>query len=361
MQLKEISPKIIEHERCIRRLEDSQQKAQVEDAVAQRGVNELKERMDELIETHELSAEVQRGTSSLLEDFKEEKSKELRQELLGLQDVPAVDFRRSMEATMKDEAREVEQEAQLKKLKVLEAQLTETKAHPPLVVPTASLPVCPSRRSVASTVGSTVLLVTALSSAGHQHRTCFARARARGVGLAAGGDRDAMRRQSQELAQRQEIEERLQSMREKMEAIRSKSPDRLPIAEPHAGDLEGTVLWCDSDPTVLQSCGVLRGSGLNVEHFQEPEAALQRYLRSPQEERGAMNGYALFEALQRAAAARRRPKPLLAMISCSADATKAQEAGADLVVLGNRIKAQNLVVTRLRQSMGLQAGYVGES
>lgn len=40
-----------------------------------------------------------------------------------------------------------------------------------------------------------------------------------------------------------------------------------------------------------------------------------------------MNGYALFEALQRAAAARRRPKPLLAMISCSADATKAQEAG----------------------------------
>ncbi|CAK9108621.1 Hypothetical protein SCF082_LOCUS50511 [Durusdinium trenchii] len=154
MQLKEISPKIIEHERCIRRLEDSQQKAQVEDAVAQRGVNELKERMDELIETHvkvnaeqlpqlrqdmandirdhrqrmeeslkELSAEVQRGTSSLLEDFKEEKSKELRQELLGLQD-----FRRSMEATMKDEAREVEQEAQLKKLKVLEAQLTETKA-----------------------------------------------------------------------------------------------------------------------------------------------------------------------------------------------------------------------------------------
>ncbi|CAK9029862.1 Uncharacterized protein SCF082_LOCUS18969, partial [Durusdinium trenchii] len=157
---------------------------------------------------------------------------------------------------------------------------------------------------------------------------------------------------------------------------RSKSPDRLPIAEPHAGDLEGTVLWCDSDPTVLQSCGVLRGSGLNVEHFQEPEAALQRYLRSPQEvlcimssmmegdgrkERGAMNGYALFEALQRAAAARRRPKPLLAMISCSADATKAQEAGADLVVLGNRIKAQNLVVTRLRQSMGLQAGYVGES
>ncbi|CAK9108067.1 Flavin-dependent monooxygenase (TetX monooxygenase) (TetX) (TetX2) [Durusdinium trenchii] len=137
MQLKEISPKIIEHERCIRRLEDSQQKAQVEDAVAQRGVNELKERMDELIETHvkvnaeqlpqlrqdmandirdhrqrmeeslkdssvrwtyaltwtsevwsalkswiqhaacerELSAEVQRGTSSLLEDFKEEKSK----------------------------------------------------------------------------------------------------------------------------------------------------------------------------------------------------------------------------------------------------------------------------------------------
>lgn len=33
---------------------------------------------------------------------------------------------------------------------------------------------------------STALEVTALSSAGHQHRTCFARARARGVGLAAG-------------------------------------------------------------------------------------------------------------------------------------------------------------------------------
>lgn len=41
-----------------------------------------------------------------------------------------------------------------------------------------------------------------------------------------------------------------------------------------------------------------------------------------------MNGYDLLLALQRAAEARRRTRPLLVIISCSADEAKARAAGA---------------------------------
>ena len=42
-----------------------------------------------------------------------------------------------------------------------------------------------------------------------------------------------------------------------------------------------------------------------------------------------MNGYALLEALERAAEARRLAPPLRVMISCTADEARARNAGAD--------------------------------
>ena len=41
---------------------------------------------------------------------------------------------------------------------------------------------------------------------------------------------------------------------------------------PKTQELHGLVLWCDSDPNILSQCDVLRGSGLEVQHFQSPEA-----------------------------------------------------------------------------------------
>ena len=49
------------------------------------------------------------------------------------------------------------------------------------------------------------------------------------------------------------------------------------------------MLWCDSDSTVSSGCGVLQGSGLRVESFDEPKALLQRYLRNPQDVRCVMS------------------------------------------------------------------------
>lgn len=49
------------------------------------------------------------------------------------------------------------------------------------------------------------------------------------------------------------------------------------------------MLWCDSDPSILSGCGVLQGSGLRVESFEEPKELLQRYLRSPSEVRCVMS------------------------------------------------------------------------
>ena len=45
------------------------------------------------------------------------------------------------------------------------------------------------------------------------------------------------------------------------------------------------------------------------------------------QERNAMNGYDLLEAMQRAAAARRLPPPLRVMISCTAEEVAARHAG----------------------------------
>ncbi|CAL1150188.1 unnamed protein product [Cladocopium goreaui] len=279
---------------------------------------------------------------------------ELRAEVLGLKEL-----RHQLEvAALKDEAEEVRgryeaQEVQ-RKVKTLEAELAETKVQ---------LTAWRNSTEEGSRARATATTAPRTSAASGRGATAQRRTRALRMRLRVGS------------AVQQEVEERLVTMREKMEAIRRKEPDRIGVGNAGASDLQGTVLWCDSDPEILRSCDVLRGSGMQVQAFQEPEALLQQYLRKPQEvlcimtsmmqgngrkERNAMNGYDLLEAMQRAAAARRLPPPLRVMISCTAEEVAARHAGADIVVLGNRIKAQNLVVTKLRKSMGLQAGYVGD-
>ncbi|CAJ1336664.1 unnamed protein product, partial [Effrenium voratum] len=82
------------------------------------------------------------------------------------------------------------------------------------------------------------------------------------------------------LATREEIEERLGSLRAKMESIRSGDAGCMQRSYKGA-DLRGRVLWCDSDEKVGAEAQVLLGSGLDLDTFQEPEALLQRYLESP--------------------------------------------------------------------------------
>ncbi|CAE7762464.1 unnamed protein product, partial [Symbiodinium pilosum] len=178
------------------------------------------------------------------------------------------------------------------------------------------------------------------------------------------------------LSVQQEIEERMGALRGKMDAIRKGDKDALQRSYCNGSELHGSVFWCDSDPDVAACADVLRGSGLALSTFTEPEALLQAYDAFPQnvlcimssmmegngrKERGAMNAFGLFSSIRQRVEAREDLKqPLLAVISCSADEKAARAAGAEIVVFGSRSKAQNLVVTRLRKSFGLQAGYVGK-
>lgn len=178
------------------------------------------------------------------------------------------------------------------------------------------------------------------------------------------------------LSVRQEVEDRLSTLRDRMAAIRQGDKAALQRSYRNGSELHGSVLWCDSDPEVASCADVLRGSGLALRTFTEPEALLEAYDAFPQDvlcimssmmegngrkERGAMNAFGLFSAIRsRVKATEGLEQPLLAVISCSADENAARAAGAEIVVFGSRAKAQNLVVTRLRKSLGLQAGYVGK-
>ncbi|CAE7415419.1 unnamed protein product, partial [Symbiodinium natans] len=157
---------------------------------------------------------------------------------------------------------------------------------------------------------------------------------------------------------RQEIEERLGALRGKMDAIRQGDEGAIQRSHRNGSELHGSVFWCDSDPDVAAGADVLRGSGLALQTFTEPEALLQAYDAYPQDvlcimssmmegngrkERGAMNALGLFASIRRRVEVSEGLKqPLLAVISCSADEAAARAAGAEIVVFGSRIKAQNL-------------------
>eukprot|EP00931_Biecheleriopsis_adriatica_P110210 TRINITY_DN84476_c0_g1_i1.p1 TRINITY_DN84476_c0_g1~~TRINITY_DN84476_c0_g1_i1.p1 ORF type:complete len:278 (-),score=54.31 TRINITY_DN84476_c0_g1_i1:51-830(-) len=191
--------------------------------------------------------------------------------------------------------------------------------------------------------------------------------------VVASGPEDALQRlESFELSKREAVEERLVGIRTRMDALRRGETLQV-SSNRYDGELKGTVLWCDTDADVGMSADILRGSGLVVRTFTEPEVLLEAYRSAPLEaacimssmmegngrkERGAMNAFDLFAAI--CASTEDASRPLLAVISCSADERAARAAGADIVVLGSRAKAQNLVVTKLRKSLGLQAGYVGK-
>mmetsp|Transcript_104891 Transcript_104891/g.327105 ORF Transcript_104891/g.327105 Transcript_104891/m.327105 type:complete len:201 (+) Transcript_104891:792-1394(+) len=126
------------------------------------------------------------------------------------------------------------------------------------------------------------------------------------------------------------------------------------------------VFWCDSDPAVAESGGILQREGLKVSFFNEPEAVLEAYRARPhavvgvlssmmegngRKERGAMNALGLFSACTATARALGIQCPVLIVISLTADRDAAVAAGADTVVYGNRVRAQNLLLARLRDRL----------
>ncbi|CAE7215099.1 unnamed protein product, partial [Symbiodinium microadriaticum] len=165
------------------------------------------------------------------------------------------------------------------------------------------------------------------------------------------------------LSVRQEVEDRLSTLRDRMAAIRQGDKAALQRSYRNGSELHGSVLWCDSDPEVASCADVLRGSGLALRTFTEPEALLEAYDAFPQDvlcimssmmegngrkERGAMNAFGLFSAIRsRVKATEGLEQPLLAVISCSADENAARAAGAEIVVFGSRAKAQNLVALNM--------------
>lgn len=172
-------------------------------------------------------------------------------------------------------------------------------------------------------------------------------------------------------AQTEAIKARMEAIRNKSESLATSGADWQPVRR--GGPLEGYVFWCDSDPTVGASASIMRAAGLDVRAFSDPESLLQAYIASPlnvvcvmssmmegngRKGRGAMNAYGLFAAVSASAAQIEGASvPILAVISISADPAAAAAAGADVVVLGNRAKAQNSVLSQLRKRLGLQGGF----
>ncbi|CAK0811027.1 unnamed protein product [Prorocentrum cordatum] len=133
-----------------------------------------------------------------------------------------------------------------------------------------------------------------------------------------------------------------------------------------APTLEGlAVLWCDADPAVTESAGPLRAAGMSVRTFREPEDALEFFRGAPagavgavltsmmrgggREARGAMTGLGLVAACAECARARGEPRPVLGVVSMSADREACLAAGADFVVYGDRARAQRRLLSELRE------------
>mmetsp|Transcript_57205 Transcript_57205/g.159209 ORF Transcript_57205/g.159209 Transcript_57205/m.159209 type:complete len:472 (+) Transcript_57205:58-1473(+) len=135
--------------------------------------------------------------------------------------------------------------------------------------------------------------------------------------------------------------------------------ETIPLPESPMAGL--SVLWCDSDTAVQDSAGILKAEGLEVLSFQTPEALLSVYnartavgvISSMMEgggrrERGLMNAFELFRACVQSSSALGVRKPVMVVISLSADREAAIAAGADFVVYGNRARAQQLMLGALR-------------
>lgn len=172
----------------------------------------------------------------------------------------------------------------------------------------------------------------------------------------------------------QDAAQPLQEARGRQEAPESPpAPSAAMSPVKQGGPLEGLAFWCDSDPNVAASASTLRAGGLQVRSFTEPEALLEAYKATPagvvcvlssmmegggRKQRGAMNAYGLFAAICAEAQARGlEERPVLGVISLSADERAAKAAGADFVMHGDRTKAQRLVVSTLRRRLGLQGGF----
>eukprot|EP00929_Paragymnodinium_shiwhaense_P075370 TRINITY_DN38529_c0_g1_i1.p1 TRINITY_DN38529_c0_g1~~TRINITY_DN38529_c0_g1_i1.p1 ORF type:complete len:353 (-),score=56.96 TRINITY_DN38529_c0_g1_i1:90-1148(-) len=155
---------------------------------------------------------------------------------------------------------------------------------------------------------------------------------------------------------------------------RSRTPQ---TAEPYnetAGVWTGCVMWCDSDPEIGDSVGILQRCGLEVCTFREPEALLVEFKQRANEVvgvltsmmegdgrkvRGAMNAFGLMAACRQHAAECSSPPPVFGVISMSADRDACVAAGADLVVFGNRDRAQRVLLQKLRQRQDLRGDRVG--
>ncbi|CAE8588587.1 unnamed protein product [Polarella glacialis] len=126
------------------------------------------------------------------------------------------------------------------------------------------------------------------------------------------------------------------------------------------------VMWCDSDLQVAKEAGLLEADGLVVSCFQTPELLVENFQSRPnpsavvailtsmmerggRKERGEMNALDLFRAVEQVSEEVGLPAPVMGLISLSADRDAAIAAGADFVVYGNRVRAQQHLLSRLRE------------
>lgn len=123
------------------------------------------------------------------------------------------------------------------------------------------------------------------------------------------------------------------------------------------------VMWCDSDADLASSVDALKDVGLDVYIYHEPEELLAQYrlcaagvagvITSMMEgdgrkERGAMNAFGLFVAIQKESSHLGLRPPILAVVSKSADRDEAVDAGAEIVVFGNRGRVQRQMIAKIR-------------